>query len=95
VNQLQQELAERMQQLGQAAATLRVGGGITRTATAGSSGIIGVASNSDQASIKVYNEREKYNEWEFIAPLQAPRNPPGNANDPPPPPAKGLEPKKN
>ncbi len=30
-------------------------------------GIIGVASDSDKASIKVYNNRQKYDEWEFIA----------------------------
>jgi len=30
-------------------------------------GIIGVASNSEKESIKVYNTRQKYDEWEFIA----------------------------
>src|ERR1051326_4829627 len=32
-----------------------------------SGGIIGVASNSDKDSIKVYNTRQKYDEWEFVA----------------------------
>jgi type II secretory pathway pseudopilin PulG len=31
------------------------------------SGIIGVASKSEKESIKVYNTRQKYDEWEFIA----------------------------
>jgi hypothetical protein len=31
------------------------------------SGIIGVASDSELESIKVYNTRQKYDEWEFIA----------------------------
>ena len=31
------------------------------------SGIIGVASESDQQTLKVYNQRSQYNEWEFIA----------------------------
>jgi type II secretory pathway pseudopilin PulG len=30
-------------------------------------GIIGVASDSDKESIKVYNNHQKYDEWEFIA----------------------------
>ena len=30
-------------------------------------GIIGVASDSDKDSIKVYNKRQKYDEWEFVA----------------------------
>lgn len=32
-----------------------------------SGGIVGVASDSDLPSIKVYNTRQKYDEWEFIA----------------------------
>jgi len=32
-----------------------------------SGGIIGVASDSDKDSIKVYNKRQKYDEWEFVA----------------------------
>ncbi len=30
-------------------------------------GIIGVGSNSDETSVMVYNQRQKYSEWEFIA----------------------------
>ena len=30
-------------------------------------GIIGVAPESDQRTLKVYNQRNQYNEWEFIA----------------------------
>ena len=37
-----------------------------------SSGIIGVASDSSRESIKVYNNRQKYDEWEFIAILGQP-----------------------
>ena len=32
-----------------------------------SGGIIGIASDSDKESIKVYNNRQKYDEWEFVA----------------------------
>jgi hypothetical protein len=54
-------------------------------------GIIGVASDSDKQSIKVYNNRQKYDEWEFIAILgqQGPQGQPGqnpqqqNPNAPP------------
>jgi type II secretory pathway pseudopilin PulG len=35
--------------------------------TFGSAGIVGVGSESSGTSIKVYNQRQKYNEWEFIA----------------------------
>jgi type II secretory pathway pseudopilin PulG len=44
------------------------GGGVNaggQTFAAG--GIIGVASNNEKESIKVYNTRQKYDEWEFIA----------------------------
>jgi len=30
-------------------------------------GVVGVASDSDETSIMVYNQRQKYSEWEFIA----------------------------
>lgn len=44
---------------------------VTAGATAGSvGGIIGVASKSQAASLRVYNGHEKYNEWVFVA-LQA------------------------
>ena len=72
--------------------------------TSGTSGVIGVASDSPQDSIKVYNSHQKYNEWEFIAITsqagQQPNqpnvpsggNPPQNGNPPnqlqPPPPLK-------
>jgi hypothetical protein len=52
------------------------------TPVVGSAGIIGVASDSKESSIKVYNKREKYNEWEFIAILGAPGQP-GQPNAPP------------
>ncbi len=38
-------------------------------------GLIGVASDSDKESIKIYNQRQKYNEWEFIAILGQPGQP--------------------
>src|SRR5262249_55947575 len=38
----------------------------------GSAGIIGVASESELESVKLYNSRQHYNEWEFIAVLQQP-----------------------
>lgn len=34
--------------------------------TFGSAGLIGVASDSEDVSVKVYNNRQKYDEWEFI-----------------------------
>jgi type II secretory pathway pseudopilin PulG len=37
------------------------------TSASGTAGIVGVASNSDLKSIMVYNNRQKYKEWEFIA----------------------------
>jgi hypothetical protein len=30
-------------------------------------GVVGVASDSDETSVMVYNQRKKYSEWEFIA----------------------------
>ena len=41
-----------------------VGGGQQAMA---SSGIVGVAPENENPSLKAYNNREKYNEWEFIA----------------------------
>ncbi|HEY2380128.1 MAG TPA: hypothetical protein VGK48_02995 [Terriglobia bacterium] len=32
-----------------------------------SRGIVGVASDSDKPSLKIYNNRQKYREWEFVA----------------------------
>ena len=34
-----------------------------------SPGVAGVASESTRTSVMIYNEKEKYNEWEFIAPM--------------------------
>jgi type II secretory pathway pseudopilin PulG len=50
--------------------------------TFGSSGIVGVASDSDQASIKVYNNRQRYDEWEFIALFGAAAGAPGANGNP-------------
>jgi type II secretory pathway pseudopilin PulG len=59
--------------------------------TFGSAGVVGVGSESTETSIKVYNQRQKYNEWEFIAIMtptapQAPGGPlpPGTGTPPPP-----------
>ncbi len=38
-------------------------------------GIIGVAPENEDVSLKAYNNREKYNEWEFIAILGSGNNP--------------------
>jgi hypothetical protein len=46
-------------------------GNSSGTPVAGS-GIIGVASDASRESIKVYNNRQKYDEWEFIAILGQP-----------------------
>ena len=34
-----------------------------------SPGVAGVASESTKTAVMIYNEKEKYNEWEFISPL--------------------------
>jgi len=67
-------------------------GGGTGQPVTGISGIIGVASNSKQPSLKVYNKREKYNEWEFVAILGQPGQPPPGT---PPPPSGGTTPPPN
>jgi hypothetical protein len=41
--------------------------GTSGTSTIASGGIIGVGSDSDKDSIKIYNNRQKYDEWEFLA----------------------------
>ncbi len=97
--QLQQQQAPQQRQFQQVQAQGQpqqpVGG------TSGTSGVIGVASDSPLTSLKVYNGRQKYNEWEFIAitnqggpPNQ--QNPPGGANPPsvgnPPNPPNPLQP---
>jgi len=43
-----------------------LGTGLAGGGLAGTGGIAGVASKVERSSIKIYNEREKYNEWEFI-----------------------------
>ena len=54
-------------------------GGTNTPQAAGSAGIIGVGSDSEGESIKVYNGRKKYTEWEFIAQVQLqPTADPGN-----------------
>jgi type II secretory pathway pseudopilin PulG len=58
--------------------------------TTGSVGVVGVGSDSTGDSIKVYNTRQKYNEWEFIAITNQPGSqPPGTT---PPPPGSGQTP---
>src|SRR6266705_1095808 len=42
-----------------------IGSGAGTPVAAG--GIIGVGSDSDEASVMVYNQRQKYSEWEFLA----------------------------
>ena len=59
-------------------------GGAGGTQQIGGGGLIGVASDSEEKSIMVYNQREKYSEWEFIAILgqggpQGQRGQPGQA----------------
>jgi hypothetical protein len=51
--------------------------------TSGTAGVIGVASDSTQESIKVYNSRQKYNEWEFIAITSQNGQQPNQPNVPP------------
>ena len=50
-----------------------------------SPGVAGVASESTKTAVMIYNEKEKYNEWEFISPLiqnqnQGANNQQGGAN---------------
>ncbi|HUR35839.1 MAG TPA: hypothetical protein VM032_18675 [Vicinamibacterales bacterium] len=64
----------------------------------GAAGIIGVASKSKEASIRIYNGRTHYNEWQFIYVQQAQApNAPGGAPGqrgagPGGPPQRGLQP---
>jgi type II secretory pathway pseudopilin PulG len=58
------------------------GPGASFGSPSGTAGIVGVASSSEETSIKVYNMRQKYNEWEFLAILGQP----GATGTPPPPP---------
>jgi len=62
-------------------------GGAGGTQQIGGGGLIGVASDSDEKSIMVYNQREKYSEWEFLAILgqlgqQGQRGQPGQPPQP-------------
>jgi type II secretory pathway pseudopilin PulG len=41
--------------------------GIGGTTPISGAGLVGVASDSDEKSVMVYNQRQKYSEWEFIA----------------------------
>jgi type II secretory pathway pseudopilin PulG len=78
-------------QPGQPGATSPFGaviGGAGGTQQIGGGGLIGVASDSDDKSIMIYNQREKYSEWEFIAILgqggpQGLRGQPGQPGQPP------------
>jgi type II secretory pathway pseudopilin PulG len=56
--------------------------------------IVGVATTSEAESIMIYNKRQKYDEWEFLAILGQQGQPgqpgqPGTANPPPQNPAQG------
>ena len=45
-----------------------------------SPGVAGVASESTKTAVMIYNEKEKYNEWEFISPLIQNQNQQGANN---------------
>jgi type II secretory pathway pseudopilin PulG len=47
-------------------AGIRNGQGVTQAQPSFAEGIAGVASKVEQRGVKVYNERELYNEWEFV-----------------------------
>jgi hypothetical protein len=40
--------------------------GVGQTGAGVGGGIAGIATKAEADSIKVYNERQKYNEWEFV-----------------------------
>jgi hypothetical protein len=72
---------QQSQQRGQQPNTQQGTGNPVTGSPIGSGGIIGVASDSDKDSIKVYNKRQKYSEWEFIAILgQTGQNPTQGSN---------------
>ena len=48
-------------------------------------GIAGVASKREQQGIKVYNEKKKYNEWEFVYDISKDKSRTGGAVPPPAP----------
>ncbi len=47
-------------------------------------GIAGVASKREQEGIKIYNEKKKYNEWEFVYDISKDKSRNGGAVPPPP-----------
>jgi hypothetical protein len=47
-------------------------------------GIAGVASKREQEGIKIYNEKKKYNEWEFVYDISKDKTRTGGAIPPPP-----------
>ena len=59
-----------------------LGGGAQSGGVAG--GVIGVASKSKERSIRIYNGRSRYNEWQFLAieTTQRPGGAPGTAGPP-------------
>jgi type II secretory pathway pseudopilin PulG len=66
-----QPLQQPSQQAGQSQAPGALAGfapiGNAGTTPISAGGVVGVASDSDEKSIMVYNQRQKYSEWEFIA----------------------------
>ena len=58
-------------------------------------GIAGVASNFKGPSIKTYNKRQKYQEWEFVFSLNDQQNLPGQNRNPLQPGQNGLTPGQN
>ena len=44
-----------------------IGNGTFVTTPVSGAGVVGVASDSDETSLMVYNQRQKYSQWEFIA----------------------------
>jgi hypothetical protein len=59
--------------------------GFGATGVTGAGGIIGVTSKSKDTSIKIYNGRDRYNEWSFVylQTTQSPGGPPGGPSGPP------------
>jgi hypothetical protein len=94
--QINQQTQQRGFQTGGQQGVVPIAGATTNPGTGqivSGSGIIGVASNSEEKSIKVYNTRTQYDEWEFLAilnqsgqpgrvgaPNQPGANPGGNNN---------------
>jgi type II secretory pathway pseudopilin PulG len=66
-----------------------VSSGFGNNQTVGGGPIVGVASNSDKQSVMIYNRRQKYDEWEFVALLNqngqsnVPQNPAGQRGNNP------------